>query len=146
MSIMNLRRRPTSSKLSHRTEGLFYSQAKVRDRTNWVLVCIPLPLRRRIHFLNCKFIPILPGSLAYQPALSGWFCLLLVLFLALPVLLKLGMNFYLAMTLATGLTVGCHFLLVPVRGHFGVKLQDASITKSVSVHKMMQNGIIFQVF
>lgn len=46
----------------------------------------------------------------------------LALFLTLPVLLKLGVNFYLAMTLATGLTVGCYFLLVLALGHFGVKL------------------------
>jgi hypothetical protein len=46
----------------------------------------------------------------------------LILFLALPVLLKLGLNFYLAMALATGLTVGCYFLMVLTLGHFGVKL------------------------
>lgn len=46
----------------------------------------------------------------------------LVLFLALPVLLDHGVNFYLAMILATSLTVGCYFLVVLALGHFGFKL------------------------
>ncbi|MCI0505162.1 MAG: DUF3147 family protein [Gammaproteobacteria bacterium] len=46
----------------------------------------------------------------------------LVLFIALPVLLKHGINFYLSLSVAIGLTIGCYWLMISVLGHYGVKL------------------------
>lgn len=46
----------------------------------------------------------------------------LALFLALPLLLKSGLNFYLSISIAIVITAGCYFLMVIVLNHFGVKL------------------------
>ena len=43
------------------------------------------------------------------------------LFVLLPVLLKQGMNFYLSLSLSTGITVVSYMLLVVVLNHYGVK-------------------------
>lgn len=46
----------------------------------------------------------------------------LVLFLALPLLLKQGLNFYLSMGIAIGLTGGSYFLMLALLHHFGIRL------------------------
>jgi len=46
----------------------------------------------------------------------------LVLFLTLPPLLKLGVNFYLSTGISIAVTAGCYFVMVSVLSHFGVKL------------------------
>jgi len=46
----------------------------------------------------------------------------LALFLALPLLLKQGLNFYLSISISIGLTVGCYWIMVSALDHFGVKL------------------------
>ena len=46
----------------------------------------------------------------------------LTLFLALPLLLKQGLNFYLSISISTGLTVGCYWIMVLALNHFGVEL------------------------
>jgi len=46
----------------------------------------------------------------------------LALFIALPVLLKHGVNFYLSMSLSIAVTVLCYWLMVTVLGHYGIKL------------------------
>lgn len=46
----------------------------------------------------------------------------LALFLALPLLLKQGLNFYLSISISIGLTVGCYWLMVSALNHFGVEL------------------------
>lgn len=46
----------------------------------------------------------------------------LALFITLPLLLKQGLNFYLSMTLAIGITIGCYGLMVMVLNHFGIRL------------------------
>ena len=46
----------------------------------------------------------------------------LALFLVLPVLLKQGMNFYLSMGIATGVTIACYGLMITLLGYFGVRL------------------------
>ncbi|MGK2907872.1 MAG: DUF3147 family protein [Desulfuromonadales bacterium] len=46
----------------------------------------------------------------------------LILFIALPVLLKQGLNFYLSLSLSVGLTALCYLLLIVLLNHFGVKL------------------------
>lgn len=46
----------------------------------------------------------------------------LVLFLALPILLKQGLNFYLSTGISIGLTVACYWIMVSVLKHFGVEL------------------------
>ena len=46
----------------------------------------------------------------------------LILFIALPLLLKQGLNFYLSMGLSIGLTVGCYALMIFALNHFGIKL------------------------
>lgn len=44
------------------------------------------------------------------------------LFLSLPLLLRAGVNFYLALGIAIGITVACYFMMVLALAHFGVKL------------------------
>jgi hypothetical protein len=46
----------------------------------------------------------------------------LALFLALPLLLKQGLNFYLSISISVGLTVGCYWIMVSALNHFGVEL------------------------
>lgn len=46
----------------------------------------------------------------------------LALFLALPLLLKQGLNFYVSMGVAIGITVVCYFLMISALNHYGVKL------------------------
>jgi len=46
----------------------------------------------------------------------------LALFIALPVLLKQGVNFYLSLGISIGLTIGCYWLMISALGHFGIKL------------------------
>ena len=46
----------------------------------------------------------------------------LALFVALPLLLKQGMNFYLSLGISTGVTVACYLLMVLVLDYYGVKL------------------------
>ena len=44
----------------------------------------------------------------------------LALFLALPLLLKQGLNFYVSMGVAIGITVVCYFLMISALNHYGV--------------------------
>jgi len=46
----------------------------------------------------------------------------LALFIALPLLLRQGVNFYLSMSLSIAVTVLCYWLMVTVLGHYGIKL------------------------
>jgi len=46
----------------------------------------------------------------------------LALFVSLPLLLKQGLNFYISIAAAIGITAICYFLMISVLGHFGVKL------------------------
>ena len=46
----------------------------------------------------------------------------LTLFLALPLLLKQGLNFYLSIGISIVLTVGCYWIMVSALNHFGVEL------------------------
>ncbi|MCF7970529.1 MAG: DUF3147 family protein [Methylococcaceae bacterium] len=44
----------------------------------------------------------------------------LVLFLALPVFLKLGLNFYFSLGISIGLTALCYWLMVMALNHYGI--------------------------
>lgn len=46
----------------------------------------------------------------------------LALFIALPLLLKQGINFYLSMFVAIAITMGCYGLMVYMLNYFGIKL------------------------
>lgn len=46
----------------------------------------------------------------------------LALFVALPLLLKQGLNFYVSIGMAIGITVGTYWLMVTLLNHYGVKL------------------------
>lgn len=46
----------------------------------------------------------------------------LALFIALPVLLKQGINFYLSMGIAILITIGCYWLMVYLLNFFNIKL------------------------
>lgn len=46
----------------------------------------------------------------------------LALFVTLPLLLKQGVNFYLSMSVAIAVTIGCYGLMVAALNHFGVRL------------------------
>ena len=47
----------------------------------------------------------------------------LALFLALPLLLKQGLNFYLSIGISIGLTAACYWIMVTALNHFGIELQ-----------------------
>lgn len=46
----------------------------------------------------------------------------LALFVALPLLLKQGLHFYVSISIAIGITVGTYWLMVTALNHYGVKL------------------------
>lgn len=46
----------------------------------------------------------------------------LVLFIVLPVLLRLGLNFWLSLALACSATVGCYLLMLPLLRKLGIQL------------------------
>lgn len=46
----------------------------------------------------------------------------LSMFVVLPLLLKQGINFYLSMSIAIGITVLCYWLVILALNHFGIKL------------------------
>ena len=46
----------------------------------------------------------------------------LVLFIALPLLLKQGLHFYVSFSIAIGITVGSYWLMLTVLNYFGIKL------------------------
>ena len=46
----------------------------------------------------------------------------LALFISLPMLLRQGLNFYLSIGIAIGLTVGCYWLMVSVLSYYDVEL------------------------
>ena len=46
----------------------------------------------------------------------------LTLFVALPFLLKQGLDFYLSISISLGLTIGCYWLMIFVLNHYGVEL------------------------
>ena len=46
----------------------------------------------------------------------------LALFIALPLLLKQGLNFYLSMGIAIAITISCYWLMVQVLNQFGIEL------------------------
>lgn len=46
----------------------------------------------------------------------------LALFVSLPLLLKSGINFYLSISIAIGLTIFCYWLMVMMLSYFGIKL------------------------
>ena len=46
----------------------------------------------------------------------------LVLFVSLPILLKLGLNFYFSIGISIGLTALCYWIMVSLLGYYGIKL------------------------
>ncbi len=46
----------------------------------------------------------------------------LALFITLPLLLKQGLDFYLSLSIAIGITVGLYWLMVTILNYYGVKL------------------------
>jgi len=46
----------------------------------------------------------------------------LVLFIALPLLIKMGLHFYASISISIGLTIAAYWLMVVVLNHYGVKL------------------------
>lgn len=56
---------------------------------------------------------------------SGVFWLVLpslALFIALPLLLKQGVNFYLSMSISISLTIVCYWLMITVLGRIGIEI------------------------
>jgi hypothetical protein len=46
----------------------------------------------------------------------------LAFFLALPILISKGLNFYLSISISVGITAGCYWLMVSALSHYGIKL------------------------
>ena len=46
----------------------------------------------------------------------------LALFISLPLLLKQGLNFYISLTIAVGVTILCYWLMIVILNHLGIRL------------------------
>ena len=46
----------------------------------------------------------------------------LALFVALPILLKQGLNFYISIGISIMVTIGCYWLIITVLNYYGIKL------------------------
>lgn len=106
------------------TTGLVVIISEVAKRSSLagaILASIPV-----VSVLAMLWLYIDTGSTARVSALSFsivWLVLpSLTLFLALPVLLKHGVNFYLSMLISVGATVLCYLALISILNSFGVKL------------------------
>jgi hypothetical protein len=86
-----------------------------------VLASIPL-----VSVLALVWLYVDTGDVEKVSALASsvfWLVLpSLMLFVALPVLLKLGVNFYASMGIAMGLTASTYWLMLLVLDHYGIKL------------------------
>jgi hypothetical protein len=98
--------------------------AEIAKRSSFIaalLASIPL-----ISVLAMIWLYVDTGEAAKVSALATsifWLVLpSLALFVTLPLLLKQGVNFYLSMSVAIVVTVGCYGLMVSVLNHFGVEL------------------------
>lgn len=95
--------------------------AKWKSFLGAVLASLPI-----ISILAMIWLYIDTKDIAKVSALSiGVFWLVipsLALFISLPVLLKLGINFYLSMGLSIVVTAVCYFLMLAILSVFGIKL------------------------
>lgn len=46
----------------------------------------------------------------------------LLLFITLPILLKLGINFYISLSVSIGITAICYWIMISVLQHFGINV------------------------
>jgi hypothetical protein len=106
------------------TTALIVLIAEISKRSSFVgalLASIPL-----VSVLAMLWLYIDTRDAARVSALSVsvfWLVLpSLALFLVLPLLLKQGINFYLSMGIAIGITIACYGLMIAVLGHFGIRL------------------------
>jgi hypothetical protein len=106
------------------TTGLIVGVSEVAKRSSLVgaiLASIPL-----VSVLAMIWLHIDTKDTAKVSALSSsifWLVLpSLTLFIALPVMLKNGMNFYLSMSLSVGATALCYLVLVLALNSIGVKI------------------------
>lgn len=106
------------------TTGLIVIISEIAKRSSLIgaiLASIPL-----VSVLAMLWLYIDTKDVAKVSSLSNnifWLVLpSLTLFIALPVMLKQGLNFYLSLSLSVGLTVLCYLLLIVLLNHFGVKL------------------------
>ena len=106
------------------TTVLIVAISEIAKRSSFVgaiLASIPL-----VSVLAMLWLYIDTKDVAKVSALSTsvfWLVLpSLALFVALPLLLKQGINFYLSLGISIGITVGCYFLTVSALNHYGIKL------------------------
>ena len=106
------------------TTGLVVIISEIAKRSSLVggiLASIPL-----VSVLAMLWLYIDTKDVAKVSSLSNnifWLVLpSLTLFIALPIMLKQGLNFYLSLSLSVGLTALCYMLLIVLLNHFGVKL------------------------
>jgi len=106
------------------TAGLIVVISEIAKRSSLlgaVLASIPL-----VSVLAMVWMYIETGDCAQISRLSVsifWLVLpSLVLFVALPLLLKQGLNFYLSMSCSIALTAGCYAVLVVILRHLGLEL------------------------
>lgn len=106
------------------TTALIVAISEIAKRSSFVgaiLASIPL-----VSVLAMVWLYLDTKDVAKVSALASsvfWLVLpSLALFLALPLLLKHGFNFYLSLGISIGITVGCYFLTVSALNFYGVKL------------------------
>jgi len=106
------------------TTGLIVAISEIAKRSSFVgavLASVPLG-----SVLAMIWLYIETKDTAKISALSTsvfWLVLpSLALFVCLPLLLKMGWNFYLSMAVAIGVTVACYGLMVFVLNHLGIRL------------------------
>lgn len=106
------------------TTVLIVAISEIAKRSSFVgaiLASIPL-----VSVLAMVWLYIDTKDVAKVSALSSsvfWLVLpSLALFVAFPLLLKQGINFYLSLGISIGIALGCYFLTVSALNHYGVKL------------------------
>ena len=106
------------------TTGLIVAISEIAKRSSFIgalLASIPL-----VSVLAMIWLYIDTKDTAKISALSTsvfWLVLpSLALFVCLPLLLKMGWNFYLSMAVAIGVTVACYGLMVLVLNQLGIRL------------------------
>ncbi len=106
------------------TTVLIVAIAEIAKRSSFVgalLASVPL-----ISVLAITWLYVDTKDVAKVSALATsvfWLVLpSLAFFVALPMLLKQGLNFYLSISISVAVTVACYWLMVTALGHYGIRL------------------------
>ena len=89
----------------------------------WAAALASLPLTSLLAFIWLHLEGATATAIGELSTQIFWLVLpSLVLFIVLPVLLRLGLNFWLSLALACSATVGCYLLMLPLLRKLGIQL------------------------